>query len=269
MKKRCTKCGKVKRLEEFPKAKRYKYDRSSWCRTCKNTYLRMYAKRPEVRIKRRLSHRHWVTKNRQYYSLYQRAYHLATFIEALCYYTAKSGFNFVKCVHCGCSDIDLLTFDHVNNRGHLYRRNGQKYSGNDLARRLKACNWPANIKIQVLCFNCNRKKEIERRRQKLQYEYDHGLRSRENYMDALRRQELRRIAYPHYCLDGMIKCTHCGETDIDVLELDHISGRGKKQTPIEKFTGNDLIRYLRRNDWPVGLQVLCQNCNQQKHFDGK
>ena len=58
-----------------------------------------------------------------------------------------------KCRHCGESDPIVLDFDHINNDGH-------KESGKNLIFSVKAN--PA--KFQLLCKNCNWKKEYWRRK---------------------------------------------------------------------------------------------------------
>jgi len=54
------------------------------------------------------------------------------------------------------------------------------------------------------------------------------------------------------------KCTCCGETEIDLLTIEHIRGKGH-----ELIYGNTnlLIRKLRKLEWPEGYTVLCWNCN--------
>lgn len=55
------------------------------------------------------------------------------------------------------------------------------------------------------------------------------------------------------------KCVVCGETDLDVLTVDHVNGDGNKErsnwgSPIKFY--NQIIK-LKRKD----LRVLCRNCN--------
>jgi hypothetical protein len=53
------------------------------------------------------------------------------------------------CTNCGCSKLEFLTIDHVNNDGAMHRKKFQNiYSW------LNANNYPKN-NFQILCFNCN------------------------------------------------------------------------------------------------------------------
>lgn len=78
-------------------------------------------------------------------------------------------------------------------------------------------------------------------------------RSREN------RRALRLLLLSHYC-NGAIKCSHCPESRIDVLDLDHVHGGGIKER--KKFkTPFAYYLWLRNSDFPDGYRVLCRNCN--------
>lgn len=54
------------------------------------------------------------------------------------------------------------------------------------------------------------------------------------------------------------KCACCGESHIEFLTIDHIGGRRKHKKIIRGIT---LYRWLRKNNFPDGFQVLCMNCN--------
>lgn len=58
------------------------------------------------------------------------------------------------------------------------------------------------------------------------------------------------------------KCVCCGETYPGFLVIDHIDGGGGKH---RKETGANITEWLRRNNYPVGFQVLCFNCNWGKY----
>ena len=66
-----------------------------------------------------------------------------------------------KCVDCGIIDVDVLDIDHVNNNGAEHRR--KNLYGYNLYRYLKKLGFPKD-EYQLLCRNCNWKKEILRRR---------------------------------------------------------------------------------------------------------
>lgn len=75
--------------------------------------------------------------------------------------------------------------------------------------------------------------------------------------------------YKEACINmysnGEACCAWCPQADIDVLCLDHINNDGaqwaKKGLP---RCGDALYRWLMKNDYPPGLQVLCANCNMKK-----
>ena len=73
------------------------------------------------------------------------------------------------------------------------------------------------------------------------------------------------ILVDHYS-QGENCCEKCGETDFDMLNIDHVNGGGVKHRKqmIEKGMGygvTALFRYLRENNFPNGYRVLCENCN--------
>lgn len=61
--------------------------------------------------------------------------------------------------------MEVLCLDHIDNNG-CDERARIKLSGESLCRYLMANDYPAGI--QVLCFNCNMKKEFARRKTKAQ-----------------------------------------------------------------------------------------------------
>lgn len=71
-----------------------------------------------------------------------------------------------ECQRCGIKDIDTLTLDHIDDDSYvekqLYGLNGR--GGHKIYARLKASGWPKE-RLQLLCFNCNAKKEHQRRRE--------------------------------------------------------------------------------------------------------
>ena len=61
-------------------------------------------------------------------------------------------------------------------------------------------------------------------------------------------------------------CGGCGETEVAVLQMDHINGGGNKHAA-EIGNGNiasgrgKMYKWLRDNNFPPGFRVLCSNCN--------
>jgi len=72
----------------------------------------------------------------------------------------------------------------------------------------------------------------------------------------------------HYSGREQPKCAHCGIEDIDVLCLDHILDNGKEERhSLGQGSGYKFYRWLKRNDYPNGYQVLCANCNLKKEIE--
>jgi hypothetical protein len=61
---------------------------------------------------------------------------------------------------------------------------------------------------------------------------------------------------------GGPKCARCGETDQDVLQIDHIDGGGRQHL---KEIGQNIYAWLHKQGFPPGYQVLCANCNTKKY----
>ena len=64
--------------------------------------------------------------------------------------------------------------------------------------------------------------------------------------------------------NGEQSCRHCGQCDLDVLCLDHINNDGKAHRT--KVKQDSIYGWVVRNDYPVGFQVLCFNCNMKKEI---
>lgn len=60
---------------------------------------------------------------------------------------------------------------------------------------------------------------------------------------------------------GGYKCNCCGEMEKLFLTLDHINGGGTKHRKETKGGGQWVYRWILKNDFPPGFQVLCMNCN--------
>jgi hypothetical protein len=80
-----------------------------------------------------------------------------------------------------------------------------------------------------------------------------------------REQALRKECLEHYG-GTPSKCACCGEDIFQFLVIDHIEGRGNAHR--RKYTngraGTDFYRWLKKNKFPKGFQVLCHNCNNAK-----
>ena len=64
----------------------------------------------------------------------------------------------------------------------------------------------------------------------------------------------------HYA-GGPLKCACCSELHIEFLGIDHINGKGMRHRKNIGGGGAVLYRWLRKNNYPKGYRVLCNNCN--------
>lgn len=98
-----------------------------------------------------------------------------------------------------------------------------------------------------------------------------------NYLIKTRTKRLRKQKEKNqkYRLDALQayagkfpKCNCCGESILEFLTIDHISGNGEKHRMKINKRGTAFFIWLRDNNFPEGYQVLCYNCNCAKGFYG-
>lgn len=66
------------------------------------------------------------------------------------------------------------------------------------------------------------------------------------------------------------KCACCGEEQYEFLVIDHVNNDGAEHRAKNNLNGSSAIyKWLRKNDYPEGFQVLCHNCNMAKGFYGQ
>jgi hypothetical protein len=70
-----------------------------------------------------------------------------------------------KCLKCGESDPIVLLLDHINDDAKLDKKQHGHHGGWMMYRRLRKLGWPKD-RYQLLCHNCNYRKELERRKRK-------------------------------------------------------------------------------------------------------
>ena len=87
-------------------------------------------------------------------------------------------------------------------------------------------------------------------------------RARINADNQKRRDEVRDQVYRAY---GGYRCACCGETEPTFLSIDHINNDGSKHKREHRLhTGEQMYRWLVRNGYPAGFQILCMNCQWGK-----
>ena len=60
------------------------------------------------------------------------------------------------------------------------------------------------------------------------------------------------------------RCAVCGETDPDVLVIDHINNDGANHR--RQIGRSKIYEWLKKNGYPAGFQVLCANHNLKKQI---
>jgi len=83
--------------------------------------------------------------------------------------------------------------------------------------------------------------------------------------DKARRDANRLAVLAHY--GG--KCVKCGEMKPHCLAVDHIHGDGNTHRRTIGKHGSGFFKWLVDNDFPDGFQILCHNCNMEKHLRGR
>lgn len=64
-------------------------------------------------------------------------------------------------------------------------------------------------------------------------------------------------------------CQCCGEAELKLLCLDHISNNGAAERKTGTKTGHVFYAKLKKAGFPSGYQTLCYNCNCAKGFYGE
>lgn len=80
-----------------------------------------------------------------------------------------------------------------------------------------------------------------------------------------RYRELKAEVFSAY---GGYVCRCCGETEPLFLCIDHMDGGGEKHRKEVGAIGRMFYHWLKKNNFPDGFQVLCNNCNMGKHLNG-
>ena len=71
----------------------------------------------------------------------------------------------------------------------------------------------------------------------------------------------------HYS-DGCIRCKRCGLRHVFALTIDHINNDGAEHRKRDNlYGGNSFYRWLIKNKYPEGFQVLCMSCQLIKQFE--
>jgi len=159
-----------------------------------------------------------------------------------------------QCAICGETNPSFLCIDHINNDGAEHRK--KVGGGLKFYRWLMRNNFPSGF--QVLCWNHNWLKHLRCSNAGVCYtdSMNKSTRSSRNTkLDVVR----------HY---GN-RCSCCGESNIDLLTIDHTDGGGCKHLRIIGYNrGTEFYRWIINNNYPDYLQLMCWNCNCGKSVNG-
>jgi len=79
-----------------------------------------------------------------------------------------------------------------------------------------------------------------------------------------------KVAVMRHYSNQTMQCACCGISGLDFLTIDHVGGGGAAHRKSIGFLGQGgkFYRWLVKNDFPPGYQVLCYNCNLSRRFAG-
>jgi hypothetical protein len=122
-------------------------------------------------------------------------------------------------------------------------------------------------KILVL-IEKQRKRRLEYQKKRREEKYDEIKKKR----DA-KRLEIKSDVFSHYSkkLSNSTTpcCNCCGENKFLIfLTIDHITGWKNYDEGPKRLVGKEMYRFLQKNNYPTGYQVLCMNCNSAKSDKG-
>jgi len=82
-----------------------------------------------------------------------------------------------------------------------------------------------------------------------------------------RQQKLKTEVLSHYS-KGKLECAICAEKRMDCLSLDHMNNNGEEDRK-RIGEGVNIYRWLRKQAYPSGFQVLCMNCQFIKRAENQ
>lgn len=107
------------------------------------------------------------------------------------------------------------------------------------------------------------------RQQTAEWKIKNSARAKE--LNKNERLRLKLDVLSHYSILDTPICSQCGFSDVRALHLDHINNDGaasrRANTGSRTIAGTTYYRWVRKNDYPEGYQVLCANCNYIKFMD--
>lgn len=159
--KQCKQCKKIKEESFFEKEKKVKSGIGANCKDCKKEYMNKkskeyYSKNPNKFTEKS---KKWRKDNPEKQKEIKTKAILKIKKEAF----SLLGVNPPKCECCGEKEINFLCIDHIKNDGNKERQELKLRGGSDFYRFIRNKYNPAlERKYQILCFNCNNGKRINK-----------------------------------------------------------------------------------------------------------
>lgn len=146
------------------------------------------------------------------------------------------------CVRCGKSP-DSFSVHCDKCREYMRQKDRIRFNKSKEAGLCVHCHKSLPIKGEILCAGCKNKNTIRAKT----YRGKQKLMILQHYGD---------------------RCQICGETDLDVLCIDHIDGGGVKHRQQLRSQGTTFYRWIIKNNYPTGFRTLCYNCNIKVYREG-
>ena len=114
---------------------------------------------------------------------------------------------------------------------------------------------------------------LTRRRQHYVETRDVQLAQRRLYVQANKEKIAKKTREKNFVLRNEVfmaygnKCACCNESFLDYLELDHIHNDGvthRKSIGMHRSAGPNFYKYLKEQNYPDYIQLLCSNCHRTK-----
>lgn len=270
----CPKCGIEKSIEKFSKNKRYDDGLNYWCKECHTKYIKDYYKKnreqilieakikrdkPDNKVKQQEYMKTWRTDPNNLKRKREADLNLRKNLRSEVIYYCSYGT--MECSQCGEKSYELLEIHHLDYDGSIHRR---EIGESKIVRWAIENGFPENLGI--LCVKCNSKDVKIRSKIK-------SFLSVLNKRDYDRFYNLRYEVAENYKINGIIQCEYCGETDFDILELDHKNGDGAKHRKELGYTrdninGAAMYRYAKKHNYPNIFRILCAGCNRSLGIRG-
>jgi hypothetical protein len=112
-----------------------------------------------------------------------------------------------------------------------------------------------------------REHDFRNRKKRAAYRKQYHFANLEKDREHTRQYELRLKweAIRHYSPTGV--CVRCGFGDIRALTIDHINGGGNDHR--RAVCHSHFYNWLKKNNYPLGFQVLCMNCQRIKMHENE